>query len=412
MPLPKPYYEDDSVTIYHGDCREILPLLEIESIDLVLTDPPYDITSRKLKGIWKAVAPTMKPQAPLIWTFNTCRLAVIGQTLIPEFTEIRSAVWEKPYCPSPWSFGWSWHWEPILWWMRGKERKGISKWKFSQPDIVRVNTIMPSDDQRTGHHDQKPIALWRQLAPVVSHPWAEIEDWPPDPDHPEEADAAPAEIERGAEPLAEALLELDVEHDWATLRQLIMLAEDTGFTGEQSEKLAPRLLELALQRRDSNDPHDEAPVWAAIRTGASMLRPDQAASLLPLLEPGHAVETSLVAIKMLGRIFEAQPPADVDLYPEMAAKAKEVADSLLNPYGIAVSQGAALAQVAIYALAAVASTETIEAASAVRQLGIPWFTRRAVRKLRSLQEYWQGPDSAAAAGPRDVLNRALEELSR
>lgn len=34
-----PYYQDDSCTIYHGDCREILPTLE--KVDLVLTDPPY-----------------------------------------------------------------------------------------------------------------------------------------------------------------------------------------------------------------------------------------------------------------------------------------------------------------------------------------------------------------------------------
>jgi site-specific DNA-methyltransferase (adenine-specific)/modification methylase len=36
-----PYYQDDSCTIYHGDCREILPTLE--KVDLVLTDPPYGI---------------------------------------------------------------------------------------------------------------------------------------------------------------------------------------------------------------------------------------------------------------------------------------------------------------------------------------------------------------------------------
>jgi len=35
----EPYYKDDSCTIYHGDCREILP--ELEPVDLVLTDPPY-----------------------------------------------------------------------------------------------------------------------------------------------------------------------------------------------------------------------------------------------------------------------------------------------------------------------------------------------------------------------------------
>ena len=37
----KPYYEDGSVTIYHGDCREILP--DLNPVDLVLTDPPYGI---------------------------------------------------------------------------------------------------------------------------------------------------------------------------------------------------------------------------------------------------------------------------------------------------------------------------------------------------------------------------------
>lgn len=35
----KPYYEHAGITIYHGDSREIAPLLE--SIDLVVTSPPY-----------------------------------------------------------------------------------------------------------------------------------------------------------------------------------------------------------------------------------------------------------------------------------------------------------------------------------------------------------------------------------
>ena len=36
-----PYYEDEAVVIYHGDCRDILPSLP--KVDLVLTDPPYGI---------------------------------------------------------------------------------------------------------------------------------------------------------------------------------------------------------------------------------------------------------------------------------------------------------------------------------------------------------------------------------
>lgn len=39
----KPYYEHSGVTIYHGDCRDILPTLT-EPVDLVLTDPPYGVT--------------------------------------------------------------------------------------------------------------------------------------------------------------------------------------------------------------------------------------------------------------------------------------------------------------------------------------------------------------------------------
>ena len=36
----KPYYSDDSVQIFHGDCRDVLPTLD--KVDLVLTDPPYE----------------------------------------------------------------------------------------------------------------------------------------------------------------------------------------------------------------------------------------------------------------------------------------------------------------------------------------------------------------------------------
>jgi hypothetical protein len=39
--LPKPYYEEKNITLYCGDCRDIIP--DLPKVDLVLTDPPYGI---------------------------------------------------------------------------------------------------------------------------------------------------------------------------------------------------------------------------------------------------------------------------------------------------------------------------------------------------------------------------------
>lgn len=50
----KPYYEQDGIVIYHGDCREVLPT--IRCFDLLLTDPPYGIgaATSSFVGVVKA----------------------------------------------------------------------------------------------------------------------------------------------------------------------------------------------------------------------------------------------------------------------------------------------------------------------------------------------------------------------
>ncbi len=44
----KPYYEHGGITIFHGDCREILPSLKT---DMLVTDPPYGMA---YKSGWSA----------------------------------------------------------------------------------------------------------------------------------------------------------------------------------------------------------------------------------------------------------------------------------------------------------------------------------------------------------------------
>ena len=40
------FYEEPGITLYCGDCRDVLPLLAAEAADLVLTDPPYNVGKR------------------------------------------------------------------------------------------------------------------------------------------------------------------------------------------------------------------------------------------------------------------------------------------------------------------------------------------------------------------------------
>lgn len=50
-----PYYDDGAgITLYHGRCEDVLPTLDVGSVDLVLTDPPYgiglDTDNRRFSG--------------------------------------------------------------------------------------------------------------------------------------------------------------------------------------------------------------------------------------------------------------------------------------------------------------------------------------------------------------------------
>ena len=70
----KPYYEKDGITIYHGDCREILATLPANCVDSVVTDPPYGLKFMGKKWdydvpgveVWKEALRVLKPGGHLL----------------------------------------------------------------------------------------------------------------------------------------------------------------------------------------------------------------------------------------------------------------------------------------------------------------------------------------------------------
>lgn len=74
----EPYYEDELITIYHGDCRDVLPLLP--KADLILTSPPYNkgmsddgrvLPSRSRVGHYRKDVPQNARGGHGLWKGNT-----------------------------------------------------------------------------------------------------------------------------------------------------------------------------------------------------------------------------------------------------------------------------------------------------------------------------------------------------
>ncbi|MCM2374154.1 DNA-methyltransferase [Aporhodopirellula aestuarii] len=87
--LPEPYYDQDGITIYHGDCRDVLPMIEA---DLVLTDPPYGVTQQEWDSI-ESVRDVVASAPLAVFTTGERLLASLVEALPKQYRHIW--VWDR-----------------------------------------------------------------------------------------------------------------------------------------------------------------------------------------------------------------------------------------------------------------------------------------------------------------------------
>lgn len=88
----KPYYSDEYVTLYHGDCREILPsLMEDLRFRVAIADPPYGETSlswdSRVDGWLRDII------TPQLWCFGSLKFFMAQP--FKGWRHAQEIIWEK-----------------------------------------------------------------------------------------------------------------------------------------------------------------------------------------------------------------------------------------------------------------------------------------------------------------------------
>ena len=138
-----PYYQDDAVTIYHGDATEMLGDL---SFDCIVTDPPYPNNA----GWFDDAVPVARKLlaevgAPTLTFWTELEIPVHALPLVAVHIWHRRNVTGRPYEPV-------FHFANCL-----KKRSNV----YRHPAIF--DGAGPGCNEYLGHPTQKPVSLMRQL---------------------------------------------------------------------------------------------------------------------------------------------------------------------------------------------------------------------------------------------------------
>lgn len=172
--MSTPYYQDDAVTIYHGDCREILPDIEA---DVLVTDPPYgtQFTAANPRGGYgrrRDAAGGGSKHAPATpgmaaWIAGDSGTATRDE-ILAAWGEGPAMVFGSPRLPDP-----PGEWSDRLVWNKTRPGMNGGAWRYLHETIyvrgewVRVSdaatSIIAAWPDQAQHIHAKPIKLMVQL---------------------------------------------------------------------------------------------------------------------------------------------------------------------------------------------------------------------------------------------------------
>ena len=153
-----PYYQDDAVTIYHGDCREV-----IAHGDVLVTDPPYgySYSSNRADSIWQnevIAGDTDTSLRDYVLSFWNGPAIVFGHWKVPRPQDVQAVlVWDKGMASGmgDLSMPWKPNWEEYIIGsgFSGRRDSGV---------ISGYNVVTWASKGRV-HPNEKPVGLLRDL---------------------------------------------------------------------------------------------------------------------------------------------------------------------------------------------------------------------------------------------------------
>ena len=172
--VANPYWSQDNLTLYLGDCLEVMARMEPESVSCVVTDPPYNVgkdfgKGRKadlrddyndwLRSVWENCGRLVRTGGFLCYTNRIAHLP-IGMAPPQPWRLFHVAVWHKPLALAGCWYSIAPHWEPIIILVKGKPWRPFRS-EFVMSDVRDHNVV--TDGVAGGHPTVKPVRLMIDL---------------------------------------------------------------------------------------------------------------------------------------------------------------------------------------------------------------------------------------------------------